>query len=112
MVMACQEVRQLTCPIPQPIPAETASDICAHNKRSTKAKQIMFLPLFLLHIKGCSPEVTIWALNWVAASDVMEQREINSCHHKKSMEHKLGKEYFLTLAPSSDWLGSNHTFGQ
>lgn len=112
MSVAHQEGRQLTCPVSQLILTGKAPDICAHNKKPTKANQIMLLPPFLLHNKGGSPEVTIWALNWVSASDLMEQREINSRHHKKSMEHKLGEEYFLTLAPSGDLLDSNHTFGQ
>lgn len=28
------------------------------------------------------------------------------------MKHKLGREYFLTLAPNSDYLGANHAVGQ
>lgn len=82
------------------------------TKDLQKQNKSPFLPLFLLHIKGRSPKVMILTLNRVAASDLMAQREINICLHQKSMEHKLGKEYFLTLAPSSGWLGASHTFGQ
>lgn len=103
---------QLTCPTPGLILAGKVPNICVCNKRSYKSKINHLLPPFLLHIKGWSPTVMILAPNWVAASDLMAQSKINTCHHKKSMEHKLGREYFLTLAPSSEWLGARHTVGQ
>lgn len=52
MIVARQEGRQLTCPIPQLILAVKAPDTCACNKKPTKAKQITLLPPFLLRIKG------------------------------------------------------------
>lgn len=82
-------------------------------KDPTKAKYKLFFCLqFSGTIKGWSPAVTILALNRVAALDLMAQSKINTCRYKKSMEHKLGSEYFLTQAPTSDCLGASHIVGQ
>lgn len=103
---------QLTCPTLCLILAGKVPNICVCNKRLYKSKINHLLPPFLLPIKGWSPTVMILAPSQAAASDLMAQSKINTCHRKKSMEHKLEREYFLTLAPSSDWLGVSHTVGQ
>lgn len=77
-----------------------------------KQNKLIFCLRFSGTIKGWSPAVTILAMNWVAALDLMAQSKINTCHYKESMEHKLESEYFLTQAPSNDCLGASHIVGQ